>query len=73
MVLEVTPEASAITRFFEIGRFLHPNELLVGKTDTRFSLRRFFGSKLPGGGRGELLLLKKLDDLTWECLVGGRA
>lgn len=57
-------------RFFEIGKFLRPGDLLV-VNETRVFPARFFGSKLPGGGKVEILLLKKVDNLTWECLVGG--
>lgn len=56
--------------FFEIDKFLHPNDLLV-VNETRVFPARFYGHKLPGGGKVELLLLKKLDDCSWECLVGG--
>lgn len=57
-------------RFFEIGKFLRPGDLLV-VNETRVFPARFYGSKLPGGGKVEILLLKKVDNLTWECLVGG--
>jgi S-adenosylmethionine:tRNA ribosyltransferase-isomerase len=56
--------------FFEIGQFLRAGDLLV-VNETRVFPARFYGHKLPGGGKVELLLLKKLDDLSWECLVGG--
>lgn len=56
-------------RFYEIGQFLRPGDLLV-VNETRVFPARFYGSKLPGGGKVEILLLKKLDGLTWECLVG---
>jgi len=70
MVLERETGRISHHRFFEIGQFLRPNDLLV-VNETRVFPARFFGSKLPGGGRVELLLLKKLDDFRWECLVGG--
>ena len=70
MVLERAAGRISHHRFFEIGQFLHPGDLLV-VNETRVFPARFYGSKLPGGGKVELLLLKKLDDLTWECLVGG--
>ena len=40
--------------------------------ETRVIPARLFGTKLPGGGQIELLLLDKQDDLTWEVLVGGK-
>ena len=70
MVLERAAGRISHHRFFEIGQFLRPGDLLV-VNETRVFPARFYGSKLPGGGKVELLLLKKLDDLTWECLVGG--
>ena len=70
MVLERASGRISHHRFFEIGQFLRPGDLLV-VNETRVFPARFYGSKLPGGGKVELLLLKKLDDLTWECLVGG--
>lgn len=70
MVLERATGRINHRRFFEIGQFLHPGDLLV-VNETRVFPARFYGKKLPGGGRAEILLLKKRDDLTWECLVGG--
>jgi len=70
MVLERQSGRISHHRFFEIDQFLRPNDLLV-VNETRVFPARFFGSKLPGGGKVEILLLKKLDGFTWECLVGG--
>ncbi len=58
------------TIFREIGRFLHPGDLLV-LNETRVIPARLYARKLPGGGKVELLLLRRVDDLTWETLVGG--
>jgi len=58
-------------RFFnEIGDFLKPGDLLV-LNQTRVIPARIFACK-PTGGRVELLLLRKRNELTWECLVGGK-
>ena len=70
MVLERATGRISHRRFFEIGQFLHPGDLLV-VNETRVFPARFYGKKLPGGGKAEILLLKKRDNLTWECLVGG--
>ncbi|HPR34405.1 MAG TPA: tRNA preQ1(34) S-adenosylmethionine ribosyltransferase-isomerase QueA [Anaerolineaceae bacterium] len=70
MVLERETGRISHHRFFEIGQFLRPGDLLV-VNETRVFPARFYGHKLPGGGKVEILLLKKLDDLIWECLVGG--
>jgi S-adenosylmethionine:tRNA ribosyltransferase-isomerase len=70
MVLERSTGLIRHHHFFDIGQFLRPGDLLV-VNETRVFPARFFGSKLPGGGKVEILLLRKMDDLTWECLVGG--
>jgi len=56
--------------FREIGTYLHPGDLLV-LNQTRVIPARIFARK-PTGGRVELLLLRRLDALTWEALVGGK-
>jgi len=56
--------------FNQIGDFLNPGDLLV-LNQTRVIPARIFAHK-PTGGKVELLLLRKKDDLTWECLVGGK-
>jgi len=56
--------------FREIGQFLAPRDLLV-LNQTRVIPARIFARK-PTGGRVELLLLRREDLLTWECLVGGK-
>jgi S-adenosylmethionine:tRNA ribosyltransferase-isomerase len=57
--------------FWEIGGFLKPGDLLV-INQTRVIPARLYAHKLPGGGRVELLLLNRLDNLTWEVLGGGK-
>ena len=57
-------------QFFEIIDFLHSGDLLV-VNETRVIPARLFGKKLPGGGKIEVLLLNKLSESSWECLVGG--
>ena len=56
--------------FRELGQFLQPGDLLVVNR-TRVIPARIFASK-PTGGRVEVLLLRREDLLTWECLVGGK-
>ncbi len=58
------------TLFREIGRHLQPGDLLVINR-TRVIPGRIFARK-PGGGRVELLLLRREDETTWEALAGGR-
>lgn len=57
--------------FRDLGSFLNPGDLLV-LNETRVIPARLFAKKLPGGGRIELLLLRRLDEITWEVLVGGQ-
>jgi len=56
--------------FHDIGKFLKPGDLLVVNR-TRVIPARLFARK-PTGGRVEILLLRREDLLTWDCLVGGK-
>ena len=56
--------------FRQIGGFLHSGDLLVINR-TRVIPARLYARK-PTGGRIEVLLLRREDLLTWECLVGGK-
>ena len=56
--------------FRDLPSLLDAHDLLVAN-DSRVIPARLYGQK-PSGGKVELLLLRKLDDLTWRCLVGGR-
>jgi S-adenosylmethionine:tRNA ribosyltransferase-isomerase len=56
--------------FREIDTLLRPGDLLV-LNQTRVIPARLFARK-PTGGRVEILLLRREDPVTWECLVGGK-
>lgn len=56
--------------FHEIVQYLKAGDLLV-LNQTRVIPARIFARK-ETGGKMELLLLRKRDDLTWEALVGGK-
>jgi S-adenosylmethionine:tRNA ribosyltransferase-isomerase len=56
--------------FFDIDRWITPRDLVI-INQTRVIPARIHAIK-PTGGRVELLLLKKIDELTWETLVGGK-
>ena len=56
--------------FREIGDYLRLGDLLV-LNQTRVIPARIYARK-PTGGKVELLLLRRKDELTWECLVGGK-
>jgi len=55
--------------FWQLEMFLKPGDLLV-VNQTKVIPARIHAQK-PTGGRVELLLLKKIDPMTWEALVGG--
>lgn len=59
------------TRFWNLGRFLNPGDLIV-LNETRVIPARLYGKKIPTGGHVELLLLQKVETHVWDCLVGGR-
>lgn len=56
--------------FFRLGEYLRPGDLLVINR-TRVIPARVHAFK-PTGGKVELLLLRREDELTWEALVGGK-
>jgi S-adenosylmethionine:tRNA ribosyltransferase-isomerase len=56
--------------FREVGDYLRAGDLLV-LNQTRVIPARIYARK-PTGGRVELLLLRRRDELTWEALVGGK-
>jgi S-adenosylmethionine:tRNA ribosyltransferase-isomerase len=56
--------------FRDIGEYVRPGDLLV-LNQTRVIPARIYARK-ETGGRVELLLLRRRDELTWEALVGGK-
>jgi len=60
--------------FRDIGEYLRPGDLLVAN-ESRVIPARLFGHKEPGGGKVEVLLLRKIEGMTWRALVadGGGA
>jgi S-adenosylmethionine:tRNA ribosyltransferase-isomerase len=57
--------------FRDIVDYLRPGDVLVAN-QTRVIPARLHARKEPSGGRLELLLLSRLDDVRWEALVKGR-
>jgi len=55
----------------DLPSLLRPGDLLVANR-SRVLPARLIGRKTGSGGRVELLLLRPLDNGTWEALVGGR-
>lgn len=58
------------TNFWNIADYLHHDDLLVVNR-TRVIPARIHAHK-ETGGKVEILLLKRMDNLTWEALVGGK-
>jgi S-adenosylmethionine:tRNA ribosyltransferase-isomerase len=56
--------------FRDLGEYLHKGDLLV-LNRTRVIPARMYGNK-PTGGRVELLLLRRQDDLTWQLIIGAK-
>ena len=56
------------TSIAELPRLLRPGDLLV-VNDTRVIPARLFARRAGSGGRVELLLVERLDGLTWSCLA----
>ena len=71
MILDRKSESISYTIFKDIGEQLQPGDLLV-LNETRVIPARLYAAKLPGGGRVELLLLQKIEDQSWEVMVGGK-
>jgi S-adenosylmethionine:tRNA ribosyltransferase-isomerase len=70
MVVDRNTDKIEHTFFHQIGNYLYPGDLLVVNR-TRVIPARVFAQK-PTGGKVEILLLRKEDDLTWEVLLGGK-
>jgi S-adenosylmethionine:tRNA ribosyltransferase-isomerase len=71
LVLDRETGAMEHRHFRDILDYLAPGDLLVAN-ESRVLAARLFAQKTPTGGRVELLLLRKLDTMTWEALVRGR-
>lgn len=56
--------------FKKLREYLYPGDVLV-INKTKVIPARIFGKKISGG-KVEVLLLKKLNDLSWEVLIGGK-
>jgi S-adenosylmethionine:tRNA ribosyltransferase-isomerase len=70
MVLHREKQSLEHTTFWHIGEYLNPGDLLV-TNQTRVIPARLNAHK-ETGGRVEIVLLKRMDELTWEVLVGGK-
>jgi len=70
LVFDRNREIISHSYFFELKKFLRPDDILV-INKSRVIPARLFARKSTGG-KVELLLLKKLSDAQWEVLVGGK-
>jgi S-adenosylmethionine:tRNA ribosyltransferase-isomerase len=57
--------------FRDIGEYLRPGDLLVAN-ESRVIPARLRARKARTGGAVEILLLRRLDECTWQALVGGK-
>jgi len=71
LVLDRQTGSLSQQHFYQLGEHLHPGDILV-MNETRVIPARVYARKVPSGGRVELLLLRRLDQTTWEALVGGK-
>ena len=55
---------------FNLPSLLKPGDVLV-LNDTKVIPARLRGTKLPGGGKVELLLVRHMEDAVWEVLLKG--
>ncbi len=71
LVLDRETGSLAQEHFYQLGEHLRAGDILV-MNETRVIPARLYARKVPSGGRVELLLLRRLDETTWEALVGGK-
>jgi S-adenosylmethionine:tRNA ribosyltransferase-isomerase len=57
--------------FRNLTNYLSPSDLLV-LNETRVIPARLYAHKVPSAGFVEVLLLRRIDLLTWETMVGGK-
>lgn len=67
MVMDKNTGEIAHKHFFEIVDLLNKGDVLV-LNDTKVLPARFFGVKEDTGAKIEILLLKNIENDTWECL-----
>jgi S-adenosylmethionine:tRNA ribosyltransferase-isomerase len=70
LVLDRATGSVSHTVFRDLPRYLRPADVLV-LNETRVIPARLRARKLPGGGRVEILLLRRVAPQEWEVLVGG--
>lgn len=68
MVLDKNTGEIEHRHFYDIKEFLKPGDCLV-INNTRVIPARLYGARVGTGGKVEILLLKRISDTQWECLV----
>ena len=71
MVLDRTTGQIEHHRFGDLPDLVRSNDALI-LNETRVIPARLSASKLPDGGKAELLLLVRRESMVWEALVGGK-
>jgi len=71
LVLNRSDKTLTHTTFWHIDQFFQPGDLLV-INETKVIPARIYAKKQPGGGKAELLLLKKKESQIWTALGGGK-
>ncbi|NDJ61970.1 MAG: tRNA preQ1(34) S-adenosylmethionine ribosyltransferase-isomerase QueA [Chloroflexi bacterium] len=72
-LLVINRESGALAHriFHEIVEYINPPDVLV-LNNTRVIPARLRANKAETGGAAEILLLRQLDEMRWQVLVGGR-
>ena len=70
LILRRNQAALEHSHFWQLGEYLNPGDLLV-INQTRVFPARIYAHK-DSGGRVELLLIRRIDERTWEALAGGK-
>ncbi len=68
MVLDKNTGEISHQHFYDIKNYLRPGDCLV-INNTRVIPARLYGARVGSGGKVEILLLKRVSDKVWECLV----
>jgi S-adenosylmethionine:tRNA ribosyltransferase-isomerase len=68
MVLNREKQLVSHERFYNLGKYLRPGDVLV-LNNSKVLPARLMGKK-ETGGKVEILLLKQISPVMWECLVG---
>jgi S-adenosylmethionine:tRNA ribosyltransferase-isomerase len=71
MVLDRSTGQIEHHHFRDLPEFLHSHDALI-LNETRVIPARLSASKLPDGGKAEILLLKRRGPMAWEVMVGGK-